>query len=152
MKATPWRGVRKEPAPDAMLIVATSAALLTLLPVAAHQLGSLAHLPDPPGKIFASDAITESSVANPWGIPDSLLGLGSYGVTLSLVLIARSHAGARKLLALKLVGDGAAAAFNVGRQIVRFRRICFLCMGTALCTGAMIVAGRSLIAEQRRMT
>jgi uncharacterized membrane protein len=130
---------------NALLIAATSTALLTLLPVAAHQLGGLAHLPDPPGELFASDRITESKTAHPLGIPDSLLGLGSYGITLSLILLARSHPKARRFLTLKLVGDGAVAAFNVVRQVVTFGKICSWCTGTALCTAVMVAADRSSI-------
>jgi len=129
--------------PNALLIAATSAALLTLLPIAAHQLGSLPHLPDPPGGLFASDRITESKTAHPLGIPDSLLGLGSYGITLSLILLARSHPKARRFLTIKLVGDGAVAAFNVVRQVVTFGKICSWCTGMALCTAVMVAADRS---------
>lgn len=131
--------------PNALLIAATSAALLTLLPIAAHQLGGLGHLPDPPGELFASDRITESKAAHPLGIPDSLLGLGSYGITLSLILLTRSHPKARRFLTLKLVGDGAVAAFNVVRQVVTFGKICSWCTGTALCTAVMVAADRSSI-------
>jgi hypothetical protein len=70
--------------PNRLLIAATSAAMITLLPVAAHQLGLLEHLPDPPFWIFDSDRITDSKSAHPLGVPDSALGLGSYGVTLAL--------------------------------------------------------------------
>jgi uncharacterized membrane protein len=135
-------------APDKFLIAATSAALLTLIPVAAHQLGYLRHLPDPPANIFASDEITESSMAHPLGIPDSVLGLGSYGLTLALVLLAQSRPKAQRLLALKLIGDGAIAGFNVVRQVAEFGKLCSWCTGTALCTAAMVVGGRRLIAEQ----
>jgi uncharacterized membrane protein len=134
--------------PDALLITAASVALVTLLPVAAHQLGGLAHLPDPPGELFASDRITESMAAHPLGIPDSLLGLGSYGITLSLILLARSHPKLRKFLALKLVCDGAVAGFNVVRQVATFGRLCSWCTGTALCTAVMAAAGRTLIADE----
>jgi uncharacterized membrane protein len=98
--------------------------LLTLLPVTAHQLGLLSHLPYPPGTVFASDEITESESAHLFGVPDSLAGLASYATTLTLILMAPSHRNARKLLALKLVGDGAVAAFNVVRQVVMFGKIC----------------------------
>jgi uncharacterized membrane protein len=136
--------------PDTLLVTAASAALVTLLPVAAHQLGCLAHLPDPPGELFASDRITESKTAHPLGIPDGLLGLGSYGITLSLILLARSRPKARRFLALKLVGDGAVAAFNVVRQVATFARICSWCTGTALCTAVMAIAGRSLIEDEAK--
>ena len=128
---------------NGLLIAATSAAILTLLPVAAHQLGVLDHLPDPPSRLFNSDRITDSKSAHPLGIPDSLLGLGSYGLTLALVLLAQRDRRAGKLLAVKLVADGSAAGFNVVKQVVSFRRLCSWCTGTALCTAAMIFAGRS---------
>ena len=81
----------KEQVPDTQsepfnlpLVAATSVALLTLVPLVAHQLGLLGHLPDPPWRVFASDHITESRAAHPFGIPDSLLGVGSYSLTLNL--------------------------------------------------------------------
>lgn len=137
---------------DKLLLAATSAAVLTLIPVAAHQLGYLGHLPDPPAKIFASDKITESATAHPLGIPDSLLGLGSYGLTMTLIVVAGSQPRVRKLLSLKLAADGAVAGFNVVRQVVKFGKVCSWCTGTALCTAAMLVSSRRLrlIAEQAK--
>lgn len=133
---------------NAPLIAATSAALLTLLPIAAHQLGLLDHLPDPPSWIFDSDRITDSASAHPLGIPDSLLGLGSYGLTLTLALLAHRNERAKKLLGVKLIADGSIAGFNVVKQVVSFRRLCSWCTGTALCTAAMVFAGRSLIRQE----
>jgi uncharacterized membrane protein len=135
-----------DPRPNAWTIAAASGALLTLLPVAAHQLGVLAHLPDPPGELFASDRITESKAAHPLGIPDSLLGLCSYGITFSLILLARSQPKARRLLTFKLFGDGAVAAVNVVRQVTTFGKICSWCTGTALCTAVMVAADRRSLA------
>ncbi|MDQ6734560.1 MAG: vitamin K epoxide reductase family protein [Nitrospirota bacterium] len=135
---------------DTLLIIATSACLLTLLPVAAHQLGLLRHLPDPPGRIFASDEITESDTAHPLGVPDSLPGLASYAATLALILMARGRPKARKLLALKLVADGAVAGYNVVRQVVTFGKICSWCTGTAIGTGLMLVAGRKVISSEAK--
>jgi hypothetical protein len=71
---------------DKLLVMWTSAAIGTLVPVALYQLAVISHLPDPPSKVFASDDITASSMAHPFGIPDSLPGLCSYGTTLALVL------------------------------------------------------------------
>lgn len=132
------------------LTAATCAAIGTLLPVLAHQAGAIDHLPDPPGP-FASDRITDSKAAHPLGIPDSVLGLGSYGMTLALVTVARRSTQARKLLALKLAGDGVLASFNVVRQIVSFRRMCSWCTATALCTAVMVFAGRRIIARELGM-
>ncbi|MEO8726225.1 MAG: vitamin K epoxide reductase family protein [Acidobacteriaceae bacterium] len=133
---------------NGLLLAATSAAILTLLPIAAHQLGLLEHLPDPPSCIFDSDTITSSKAAHPLGIPDGLLGVGSYGGTLVLGLLAQRNRRANVLLAGKLTADGAIAAFNVVKQVVAFRRLCSWCAGTALCTAAMVFAGRGLIRQE----
>jgi uncharacterized membrane protein len=133
---------------NSMLAAATCAAISTLLPVVAYQLGAVDHLPDPPGSLFASDRITESKAAHPLGIPDGFLGLGSYGVTLGLVMLAQKSPRARKLLALKLLGDGSLAGFNVARQVISFRKLCSWCTATALCTAVMLIAGRRVIAGE----
>lgn len=131
-----------------VLTVATCASMATLIPVVAHQIGAIEHLPDPPGSIFASDRITESKSAYPLGIPDSILGLTSYGVTLGLVALAAGNLKTRKYLAIKLLGDGSIAAFNVVRQVVSFGKLCSWCTATAVCTGAMLIAGREVIASE----
>ncbi len=130
------------------LAAATCAAVATLIPVAAHQVGAIDHLPDPPGSVFASDRITKSQSAYPLGIPDGILGLTSYGATLGLVALAAGSPKARKLLAVKLLGDGSLAAFNVVRQIVSFRMLCSWCTATAVCTAAMVISGREIIASE----
>lgn len=150
---TPVNGEIEDASPDdsafpTTVVVACSAALLTLLPIAAHQLGCLRHLPDPAGKVFASDKITESAAAHPLGIPDGLLGLGSYGVTLALALSSRKSRKARQALGLKLLVDGSLASFNVVRQVVSFRRLCSWCTATALCTAAMVACERRTIRNQ----
>lgn len=134
-----------------VLAAATCAAMATLIPVAAHQIGALDHLPDPPGFFFASDRITDSKAAHPFGIPDSMVGLGSYGATLGLVIRAQRSAGARRLLAFKLCADGALAGFNVVRQVVAFRKLCSWCTATAVCTAVMLLAGRRVIAHEIRI-
>lgn len=128
-----------------LLVGANVAALATLVPVALHQLGVVAHLPDPPASVFDSDGITESSMAHPFGIPDALLGIASYGTTLVLVRSAPGCSAARKLLGAKLLLDGGVAAFNATRQVVRFGKVCSWCMGTVAATAVMVYAGRRLI-------
>ncbi len=123
-------------------LAATGLALLTLLPVGAHQLGFLGHLPDPPGPLFASDTITESSTAHPLGIPDSLLGLASYAATFALLLAARRVRLAHPLLKAKLAADASVATANSVRQVVEFHRLCSWCTGTALATAAVVYYGR----------
>lgn len=133
------------PAPNAAMLLACGAALTTLVPVALHQLGALEHLPDPPGALFDSDGITESKTAHPLGVPDGLLGLASYGITLALMLAAKENATARRLSAAKLAVDGGMAGFNLVRQVVQFRKLCSWCTGTALATGAMVFAAWPLL-------
>jgi uncharacterized membrane protein len=134
--------------PRTALIAYTSAALLTLVPIAAYQAGLVKHLADPPGKIFDSDRVAGSPQAHPLGVPDSYLGIASYSVTFGLALLARNSPNARKLLAIKLLMDGTAAGVNVVRQVVTFRRLGSWCSATAICTGAMVFAGRALTCER----
>lgn len=140
---------RTKPVP-VTLLVANVAALGTLVPVALHQLGKLKHLPDPPWELFDSDELTMSRMAHPLGIPDALPGLASYGATLTLAILARGNGTARRLLAWKLVGDGAFAAFNTVRSLKRFGKLCSWCVGTAVCTVVMVAAGRGAIAREAK--
>ena len=73
--------------------------------------------------------------------------MGSYGATLALVLLSRTKPAARRLLGFKLLADTSLAGFNVVRQVVSFRKLCSWCTGTAICTAAMGLAGRSEIAD-----
>ena len=125
-------------------------ALGTLVAVALFQTGAIDVLPDPPGEIFASERITLSKMAHPAGVPDSLLGLGSYGATLTLLLLAGKHSWAKRALGAKLVLDAGAASFNAVRQVVHFGKLCSWCTGTALATAVMVYGGRRAIAETAR--
>jgi uncharacterized membrane protein len=132
---------------DAVLIVACCATIATLIPVALYQTGVLPSLPDPPSHVFDSERITTSKAAHPLGVPDGLLGLASFGTTLALVLAAKRSPMARKLLGAKLTMDAAAGAFNAGRQVVSFGKLCSWCTGTAIAAGIMAYAGRDLIRD-----
>ena len=143
--SSPIRDLPQEPAPcDADLAgagVFCAIAIATLLPVAAYQLGWVKHLSDPPGDLWDSDRITGSRTAHPLGIPDALLGLASYGASLGLLIAAPRSDTARLLLPWKLGLDGAAAAFNAGRQVVKFGKMCSWCTGTGLATAGMVCLG-----------
>jgi uncharacterized membrane protein len=118
-----------------------------LVPVALYQTGLISRLPDPPLPVFQSERIVSSRAAHPMGVPDGLLGLASFGTTLALILLQRRSPLSRRLLGAKLTMDAAAAAFNMGRQVLRFRALCSWCTGTGLATAAMVWAGRDVIAE-----
>ena len=128
-----------------LLIGACCAALSTLVPVACYQLSLIPKLPDPPLSVFDSEHITMSKMAHPLGIPDALLGLASFGTTLTLAILAGRNGTARKLLGVKLGLDASAAAFNAGRQVIEFRKLCSWCTATALSAGVMAYAGRGSI-------
>lgn len=130
---------------DSLMVIACCTALGTLIPIALYQTGLISHLPDPPLAIFDSERITRSKAAHPWGLPDSLLGLASFGTTLVLILAARRNAPAKKLLGAKLAIDAGTAALNATRQLVLFRKLCFWCTATVLATGIMAFTGRNVI-------
>ncbi len=127
-------------------LLCCGAALGSLIPVALFQIKKLQKLPDPPGSIFDSERIVTSKDAFPLGIPDGLLGLGSYGTTLLLLFAAGTSTGRRSAslttsLKGKLMLDSSMAAWNTVKQVRRFGRICSWCTGTALATGAMAYFG-----------
>ncbi len=130
-----------------LLIGASCVALATLVPVGLYQLGVIQDLPDPPGSVFDSERITMSKIAHPLGIPDALLGLASFGTTLTLAILAGRSKTAKKLLGVKLGLDASAAAFNAGRQVVKFGKLCSWCTATAISAGLMTYAGRGSVRE-----
>ena len=133
-----------------LAITGCAVALGTLTVVALFQGGAIDMLPDPPGEIFASERITLSKTAHPLGIPDSYLGLASYGTTMMLLVTARRSKWLRRALGFKLVGDAGAAGFNAVRQVVKFGKVCSWCTATALSTAVMVYGGREVVAEAGR--
>ncbi len=131
-------------------VAACGTAIGTLVAVALFQSGAIDELPDPPGGLFASERITLSKTAHPLGIPDSYLGLASYGTTLALLLLADKNKWARRVLGFKLASDAGAAGFNAVRQVVQFGKLCSWCTGTALATGVMVYAGRKAVVDSLR--
>lgn len=130
-----------------LLIGASCVALATLVPVALYQLGVVSELPDPPLSVFDSERITTSKTAHPLGIPDALLGLASFGTTLTLAIFAGRSRTIKRLLGIKLGLDASAAAFNAGRQVIEFRKLCSWCTATAVSAGVMTYAGRGSVRD-----
>ncbi len=139
--------VTSSQARDVVLTAACCTAIATLVPVALYQTGVLSSLPDPPAPVFDSERITSSKEAHPLGVPDALLGLASFGTTLALILLAKRNPAAKKLLGAKLALDAGAGAFNAGRQVVSFGKLCSWCTGTAMAAGTMAYAGSDVIRE-----
>ena len=141
----PHPGNRSSEENNVAMAGACCVALATLVPVALYQTGMLSRLPDPPLTVFDSERITASPDAHPFGIPDALLGLGSFGATLALILLERRSAFAEKMLGAKLTLDIAIAALNASRQVTKFGKLCSWCTGTALAAGVMAYEGRETI-------
>jgi uncharacterized membrane protein len=120
---------------------ACSAAMVTLGVVAARQFGVVQQLPDPKGVMWDSNGIVMSKEAHPAGVPDSVLGLASYGATLGLLLLSEDTEWIRPIAKAKLGMDAAAAAANTVRQVAVFGRMCSWCMATVACTAAMVALG-----------
>ena len=126
------------------MLLSCCAPMGPLVPVALLQLRLLKKLPDPPGSVFDSAKIVTSKDAFPLGIPDGLLGLGSYGATLLLLVAAEAGAGSGGLetaLKAKLLIDGSMAGWNAAKQWRSFGSLCSWCMATAAATGAMVYFG-----------
>lgn len=156
-----WREVEKEaenvvaitkgcPTHQGMAIACCCVAITSLVPVALFQTRILKRLPDPPGRLFNSKRIVSSPGAYRFGIPDGLLGIGSYGVTLALLVAANpSRPLLQKALRGKLVLDAAMATRNARRQVTQFGRICSWCMGTAIATAGVVYFARKAREAER---
>ena len=129
------------------MLGACCCALASLIPITLYQCGGLKTLPDPPSRIFNSERITSSKAAHPLGIPDGILGIASFSTTLALIILAKKHQPAKKLLGAKLALDASAAAFNASRQVVSFGKLCSWCTATALSAGIMAYAGRTTMRD-----
>ncbi|HKO19945.1 MAG TPA: vitamin K epoxide reductase family protein [Acidobacteriaceae bacterium] len=116
-------------------LASAGGAVLVLAYIVLRQIRVVRHLPDPPGEVWDSDRIVMSKAARPFGVPDGVLGLGSYAITAGLI------ASGSELVRMKLVCDAGAAAFNVGRQVVKFRKMCSWCILAAGCTIPMVWFG-----------
>ncbi|MGH9615755.1 MAG: vitamin K epoxide reductase family protein [Acidobacteriaceae bacterium] len=131
------------PVHKGIAVACCCAAIATLVPVALVQMKIMDDLPDPPGRFFDSKRVVTSKGAYRLGIPDGVLGLASYGVTLSLLMAA--HQGrplVRRALRAKLAWDATIAIRNVRKQITQHKSICSWCLGTAAATAGLVYFAR----------
>ena len=128
-----------------MAVACCCAAMATLAPVALVQLHVIDDLPDLPGRLFNSKQVVTSKGAYRLGIPDGILGLASYGVTLGLLLAATPERPmVRRLLRGKLAWDATLAIRNVRKQMTEHKRVCSWCIGTAVATAGLVFFGRKV--------
>ncbi len=128
-----------------MAVACCCAAMATLTPVALVQMHILRDLPDLPGRMFNSKQVVTSEGAYHLGIPDGVLGLASYGVTLALLLAATPERPVvRRLLRGKLAWDATMAIRNVRKQVTEHKKICSWCIGVAAATAGLVFFGRKV--------
>ena len=109
--------------------------------IAAHQLGIVRHLPDPPIRGFDADRVTTSSAAYPFGIPDATIAVGALALN---VVLARAGGDQRAQRApwLPIAAAGhagvqaAAAAVYFTLMPTRVKAWCAYCLlGAAINVG-----------------
>lgn len=135
-----------------MAIACCCVAIGSLVPVVLVQLHIVEDIPDLPGRIFNSKKIVTSKGAYRFVIPDGILGIGSYSLTLVLLIAAKpSRPLVRKALQAKLALDATMATRNARKQVKQFGRICSWCMGAAVATaGIVYFARKARVAEKVR--
>ncbi len=138
------------PVHKGIAIVCCCAAIASLTPVVLLQLGIVKRLPDPPGRIFNSKRIVTSKSAYRFGIPDGVLGIGSYSITLVLLITATPYRPLlRGILRAKLLLDGTVAARKTRKQMKEFGRVCSWCLGAAIATAGVVYFARKAREAER---
>jgi uncharacterized membrane protein len=98
--------------------------------ISAFQTGLLKHLPEPPLPRLDADRVDSSPEAYPLGVPDALLGLGSYAATAALAAAGGEQRS--PLLSFALAGkvalDTAVAAKLTVDQWTKHRAFCAWCL------------------------
>jgi uncharacterized membrane protein len=135
------------PTEDHLVLYSCCATIASLIPVLLYQTGVSRSLPDPPLPVFDSEKITSSRQSRVAGLPDSVPALLNFSTTLALILLARRNQPLKKALGIKLLADGSAGCFNMGRQVTAFHKLCSWCTATALATTATAFLGRALIKD-----
>ena len=115
-------------------IGASALAIASLAVISARQLGLIKHLPDLPGEVFQSDALTTSPDSRVLGLPDGPLGLVNYAVTLLLAL--RGH----PLAKYKAAFDLSYTVSRSGGTYLRKKELCGWCLIALGCSAVSSAA------------
>jgi len=112
--------------------------------VSLYQLGIIKHLPEPPLPKMDADKVDAAAEAYEilW-MPDAVLGLGSYAVTLGLAVMgpdnrARTRPWIPLALAAKTLVDSLAAGKLTVDQWTKHKAFCFWCLLAAAATFATL--------------
>lgn len=100
--------------------------------ISLFQVGALRHLPDLPGRVFASDEVNGSAKAYPLGVPDGPLGAVMYAALLALVGAGGTRATGRPAaaswLTAAVAGCGVGASLVYLVEMTRMRKACPYCL------------------------
>jgi uncharacterized membrane protein len=125
----------------------SAVALGAMTLIALYQLGILKHLPEPPLPGLDADRVDSSPEAyKRLGIPDAVLGAGSYAATMALAAVGNANRAQEQpwlplALAAKAGFDVAQALRLTFVQWTRFRAFCFWCLltaGTSFATAPLV--------------
>ncbi len=112
--------------------------------VSLYQMGLLKHVPEPPLPGLNADAVDASAEAYRFlAMPDGVLGIGSYAVTLALAAMggtdrAREQPWIPLALAAKALADSAQATRLTWTQWSKHRAFCSWCLLAGVATWASL--------------
>ncbi len=121
------------------LIAVGSMGLISL-----YQMGIIEHLPEPPLPRLDADKVDASPEAySRFAMPDGILGLGSYAMTMGLAAMggqdrARTQPWIPLALAAKVAFDTSQAVRLTVDQATKEKAFCSWCLLSALCTFATV--------------
>ena len=101
------------------------------------QMGYFKKLPDPPGKVFDTVKVNTSKDAAIMGMPDGVISLGGYALTMLLAMAGMRYKKKSRLFDLALggvvLGQAAGAAHYLYKMATVEKKVCVYCL-----TGAAI--------------
>ena len=113
------------------------------------QLGFFRKLPDPPGKVFNTVKVNTSKDAVMMGMPDEVISLGGYALTMLLAVAASRFKKQSRLLDMALgavvLGQAAGAAQYLYKMAFVQKRICVYCVAGAAINFASLRPAYNLI-------
>lgn len=112
-----------------------AAGLVDFSLISLYQLGYFKKLPDFPGKVFDTEKVNTSKDAVILGMPDGVLSLGGYALTMLLATAASRSKKRSRLLDLALgavvLGQAVGAAQYLYTMAFVQKRICVYCVAAA---------------------
>jgi len=125
-------------------IIGTSVVgMAVMVPVTMLQTGIVHHLPDPPLKVFQSDAANSSLIAYKFGVPDGAMSVASFAVNIPLAAFGGADRARTKpviplIAASKAAIDAASSAWYFN-EMRRKKKWCPYCIVGAISSLAVLL-------------